>query len=113
MFFFTFTRDVYVYARDAFEAKREKETREYVHTRARHKREYSIQNYSYKQKSFWIYVEKKRNNVETMMTTKKPTREREIERNRESDNNAHPRSSGSRRRCGSFMVNIDPSAGKK
>ena len=82
VFFFTFTRDVYVYARDAFGAKRERETREYVHTRARYKREYSIQNYSYKQKSFWIYVEKKRNNVETMMTTKKPTREREIKKER-------------------------------
>lgn len=71
--FFTSNRDTY--ARDEFEAKREKETREYAHTRAFREREYSIQNYSYKHRErVFGYEGKKRNNVYER------EREREIEK---------------------------------
>jgi len=62
-FFVTSNRDVY--ARDAFEAKREKETREYAHTRARFAKEnipskITVTNTT---ERVFGYEEKKRNNV--------------------------------------------------
>jgi nitrogenase molybdenum-iron protein alpha/beta subunit len=90
-FFVTSNRDTY--ARDAFEAKREKETREYAHTRARAAKE-NIPSKITVTNTQREFLDTKKKKGTTFTREREREREREIERERENETRTRTRGGG-------------------